>query len=298
MVQQIHNGIERDAVTNDVIEYVDNSLIQHGRYNNRIYLMKLSREDYDMVDKLDIMALENGYSKIFAKIPSFAKEMFIESGYRIEASIPRFYNEQEKIYFMGKYFDESRKIDDNIEYTKKILDIAKSKIGISEKTIVEWNLPKGFKYEMCNESHIHQITDLYSQIFDSYPFPINDPEYIKKTMNENFIYFSIMKDDKIVALSSSEMDMDLQNVEMTDFATLPEYQSNGLALYLLYAMENEMKKRNMKIAYTISRAMSHGINILFAKMGYKYGGILTNNTNISTSRTVPFESMNVWYRHI
>lgn len=299
MIQQVHNMMARNVVTNDVIEYIDNSVIQHGRYNNRIYLMKLSREDFpNIIDRLDAMAIENRYSKIFAKIPSYAKKIFIKNGYRIEASIPRFHNEQEKIYFMGKYFDESRRIDNKMEYIKKILDIAKSKTGILEKTTVEYNLPKGFKYEICNESHIYKITDLYRQIFDAYPFPICDPEYIRKTMNENIIYFKITKDDNIVAMSSSEMDTNLQNVEMTDFATLSEYQGKGFAQYLLYEMENEMKRRNIQIAYTISRAMSHGINILFAKMGYNYRGTLINNTNISTTRTVPFESMNVWYRQI
>jgi len=300
MTQQIYNMMAKNAVTNDVIEYIDNSVIQHGRYNNRIYLMKLSREDFpNIIYKLDKIALENRYSKIFAKISSFAKEKFIENGYTIEASIPRFHNEQEEICFMGKYFDESRRIDNKIEDIKKILNIAKSKTGILEKTTAECNLPKGFKYEICNESHINKIADLYRQIFDTYPFPIYNPEYIRKTMNENIIYFNIMKDDKIVAMSSSEMDLNLQIVEMTDFATLPEYQGNGFALYLLYKMENEMRRRNMKIMYTISRAASYGINIIFAKMGYKHGGTLTNNTNISVTKMISnFESMHVWYRQI
>jgi putative beta-lysine N-acetyltransferase len=123
-------------------------------------------------------------------------------------------------------------------------------------------------------------------------------------MNENFIYFSIQKNDEIVALSSSEMDIDSQNVEMTDFATLSEYQGNGFAYYLLYKMEEEMIKRNIKVAYTISRAISYGINIIFAKMGYKYGGTLYNNTNISVDKTTSrntsgnFESMNIWYKFL
>ncbi|VVB88342.1 Beta-lysine N6-acetyltransferase [uncultured archaeon] len=81
---------------------------------------------------------------------------------------------------------------------------------------------------------------------------------------------------------------------MTDFATLPEYQGNGFACYLLRKMEHEMRKRNIKTSYTIARAVSYGINIIFAKMGYRYGGTLLNNTNISGS----VESMNVWYKSL
>ena len=140
---------------------------------------------------------------------------------------------------------------------------------------------------------------IYRKTFVTYPFPINDPEYIRKTMNENFIYFSIMRNNRIVALSSSEMDNNLQNAEMTDFATLPEYQGKGLAQYLLYKMEDEMRRRNVQLVYTISRAMSYEINILFAKMGYSYGGTLWNNTNISIETVSNNnESMNVWYKDI
>jgi putative beta-lysine N-acetyltransferase len=144
------------------------------------------------------------------------------------------------------------------------------------------------------------MANIYRQVFDTYPFPIYDANYIRKTMRENFIYFSIVNNDKIIALSSSEMDINLQNVEMTDFATLPEYQGKGFSLYLLHKMEDEMRKRNMKVSYTISRAMSYGINIIFAKMGYEYGGTLLNNTNISVIKNVSnnFESMNVWYKFI
>lgn len=90
------------------------------------------------------------------------------------------------------------------------------------------------------------------------------------------------------------MDIEASNIEMTDFATLPEYRGNGLALYLLQKMEHEMRKRNMRIAYTIARAVSCGINIIFAKRRYKYSGTLLNNTNISGN----FESMNVWYKFL
>src|SRR3990167_5729454 len=172
--------------------------------------MTLSKKEFpNILGKLDIIATENGYSKIFAKITSCAREKFIENGYIIEASMPRFNNGQESIYF------------------------------------------------------------------------------------------SIMRNNRIVALSSSEMDNNLQNAEMTDFATLPEYQGKGLAQYLLYKMEDEMRRRNVQLVYTISRAMSYEINILFAKMGYSYGGTLWNNTNISIETVSNNnESMNVWYKDI
>jgi hypothetical protein len=55
-------------------------------------------------------------------------------------------------------------------------------------------------------------------------------------------------------------------------------------------MEKYIKELGLKTAYTIARALSYGMNITFAKMGYTYSGTLVNNTNISGR----LESMNVW----
>lgn len=303
-MQQMPN-VTMDNSTNDVVTQIGNSVIQHGRYNNRIYLMKLSKEDFpDIIDKLNMMALENGYSKIFAKIPLFAMDKFMASGYILEASIPISIDKQDseeaRIYFMGKYFDKSRMFDKNFEDIRDILDLTILKENLLKRDSVKFCLPEGFRHEMCDESHISRMVKVYRKVFHTYPFPINEKEYIRKTMNENFVYFCILKNNEIVALSSSEMDEDLRQVEMTDFATLPEYQGKGFALYLLYIMEKEMRKRNVTVAYTISRAVSHGINMVFAKMGYRYGGTLLNNTNISVvgARHGNFESMNIWYKLI
>ena len=40
--------------------------------------------------------------------------------------------------------------------------------------------------------------------------------------------------------------------------------------------------------------MSAGMNITFSKNGYKYGGTLVNNTDISGQ----IESMNVWFKNL
>lgn len=277
---------------NDIITNIENSLLQHGKYNDRIYLMKLSRNDNtnNIIHELERLAEMKRYSKVIAKVPEFAKDTFLQYNYAIEASIPGFYNGLEIVYFMGKYFSGSRKDYQDKEKVNKILNTAISKGGNGLKL----NQLPGFDYRICDESDVGQMTDVYKQVFATYPFPIHDPDYILETMNENMIYFSILKGDRIVALASAEMDAGAQNAEMTDFATLPEYRGKGLAVYLLNWIENAMYKRNMKIVYTIARAVSYGVNIIFAKSGYEYCGTLLNNTNISGD----IESMNIWYKSL
>ena len=36
-----------------------------------------------------------------------------------------------------------------------------------------------------------QLSDLYGQIFQTYPTPMNDPMYVEKTMLEGTIYYLV-----------------------------------------------------------------------------------------------------------
>ena len=275
----------------DSVSYFQNSLIQYGKYNDQIYLIKLAKKDYPQILKnLNKRVLDKGYSKIFAKVPSYARAKFEEDGFMAEAFIPRFINGHDDVYFMGKYFSPTRKINNYSQKIRQILEIAKS----SPRKKKTAPLPSSFTFKICDLSDAYKTGEMYKKIFQTYPFPIYDPKYIVKTMQRNVIYFSIWKKDTIIALASSEMDIALKNVEMTDFATLPGYRGKGFSLYLLQQMENEMAKKGIKTSYTIARALSPGINKTFAKMGYTYGGTLKNNTNICGR----LESMNVWYKFL
>lgn len=273
----------------DIVEKWRSSLLQHGEYNNRVYLMKLADADgKEIISYLNQLAKSHGYTKIFAKIPERLKYEFDADGYIQEAFIPQFYQLQESVCFMAKYLKPERKTDPNLARIKKVLETAKAKAA----TIDRVELAPQFSFHIATEADIPQMVAVYKKVFATYPFPIHDPDYIKKTMNRNVRYFLICKDEQVVAVSSAEIDFQGKNVEMTDFATLPEYRGMGFALYLLYQMETVMKKTDIRCFHTIARAMSYGMNITFAKRGYKYSGTLVNNTNISGQ----LESMNVWYK--
>ena len=95
----------------DVIEKIGSgSIIQHGKLNDRIYLMKLHKQDYaGILDQLVKLAQKNAYTKLFCKVPGDVLPEFINSGFNIEATIPGFYNGQSDVFFMAKYYDDARK---------------------------------------------------------------------------------------------------------------------------------------------------------------------------------------------
>lgn len=275
----------------DVMEYIEGSLVQHGPYNDRIYLMKLGGDsDGERVAaRLIAKAQEARYSKIFAKIPDSAEGAFLRLGFRVEARIPKFYNGCEGAVFLGFYLTKDRLREEDRDALEILLDVYREQPPATTR-----DLPDGFSLRPCVKDDVPQMSDIYSTVFPTYPFPITDQAYLRQTMETHVHYFGVEVLGRLIALSSAEMDEDAKNVEMTDFATLPDWRGYGLAIHLLRAMEHAMPARNIKTAYTIARSKSPGMNVTFAKMGYHYGGRVINSTNISGQ----IESMNVWYKHL
>lgn len=273
----------------DTIERIGNSVIQHGRNNQRIYLMKSSTEDLPgLIYQLDKLAEKNNYSKIFAKIPASQRSIFGQNGYQVEASVPNLFNGIEEGLFLGKYPIGVRGIEKKGDLVKDILDKAKAKQGlVSGICLAECTCRPLFSEDM------DQAASLYRFTFASYPFPIHNPEYLRSTM-DHIAYYGVWSEGQLVAVSSAEIDFENSNAEMTDFATHPDSQGKGLASFLLARMETDMKDRQIATLYTIARAYSYGMNITFAKNGYFFSGTLTNNTQISGN----LESMNVWHKLI
>ncbi len=276
-------------MTDKLMKIMKNSVVQHGSFNDRIYLMKLDKEDFPGIfDELASLQKRFGYSKIFAKVPPYAVPAFLKEGYSLEARIPFFYNGELEGAFLGKFFSDSRRSDERWEEVEKNVRLALLK----QKKHHSPRIPHDMLMRPAQEKDVSQMAELYRAVFETYPFPIHDPVYLRQTMKDNVSYWGVWEKEKLVALSSAEQDKKGQNVEMTDFATDPAYRGKGLASLLLLEMEEATAQSGFRTGYTIARALSAGMNITFARAGYQFGGTLLQNTNISGH----FESMNVWYK--
>lgn len=244
----------------------------------------------DIIQAMDEMAQEKGYGKILAKVPGALSSFFEQEGYGAEANIPGFSRGTGDMVFMAKYFSPERRLEKHHDQIKQILEIAQKKTICGIRGTDEHE----DMVRRCTPSDAREISSVYQRVFRTYPFPIHDPEYLMDTMGRHIYYFCVREGKEVIALASSEMDTDSLSAEMMDFATLPDWRRQGLACRLLSQMERQMKRRGMLTAYTIARALSPGMNITFAKMGYHYAGTLKNNSNISGR----IESMNVWYKSL
>jgi len=275
----------------DAITRLGSSTIQHGHYNDRIYVMRLARDDVPaIIRSLDDLAVSEGYSKIFAKVPDAEKGAFESGGYTTEATVPRYFNGRESALFMAKYYTARRQVMTHGSQIREVI-AACGRRTIRRELLP---LPPEITINGAEFTDADAIATLYETVFTTYPFPIFNPDFIHRTMEEQVRYFCAKRAGEIVAASSCEFDFDSQTVEMTDFATLPQYRGKGLAYHLLHAMEQEATWEQIPITYTIARAISHPINSIFSGSGYEYCGTLVNNTNICGS----LESMNVWFKQL
>jgi putative beta-lysine N-acetyltransferase len=275
----------------DTIVHRGNSTIQHGHFNNRVYVMRLAAEDIpDIIRYADDLARKEGYTKIFVKVPESSVETFASDGYVTEATVPFFYYGKESAVFMAKYLNPVRREVRDATATANVLSDAFSHMG--ERPV--HHLPDGFSLMHAHAGDAADIAGLYQKVFSTYPFPIADPSFIRESMQNTTRYFIIRKSHLLAAVASCEIDTANRNIEVTDFATGPLFRGRGFASLLLGAIETELKKEGIGLAFTICRAVFGPINTVFASAGYQFGGQLLNNTNICGS----IESMNVWYKRV
>jgi len=273
----------------DRIERLGDSVLQHGKHNDRVYLMKATADDVaTLVPHLDDLAREHGYSKLFAKVEDALLEPFLEAGYEIEASVPGFYQSREHGHFLGKYPVPERAVEPDPDRVKAVL----AACATSRRALPP--LSPRFRLRTLEDRHCDALAALYAEVFPSYPFPIDDPTFLGQALASNTRYFGVFEGEALVAASSAEMDPGGENAEMTDFATLPSARRQGLAGHLLTRMEAKMPGEGIRTLYTIARAVSFGMNLTFARLGYAYAGRLVANTQIMGR----FESMNVWFKRI
>lgn len=271
----------------DKITDLDGAAVHHGKFSDRLYILSFPDTCGDeTAAKAEELAGKNRYSKIIAKVPAEKAEIFIKRGFITEAELPLKNAPYEKAVFLSKFTDSARMEEREKKLQSEILLRAlSSKQEDAEPPMTEL-------CERMSPADAEEMAGVYRQVFESYPFPIHDPEYIRQTMKESAAYFGIRENGRITALASAELNPHISAAEMTDFATLPEARNKGLAGALLAKMEQEVPKLGISTFYTIARSLSFGMNITFAKRGYKFGGRLVNNTNICGGT----ETMNVWYK--
>ena len=99
----------KQATHRDIVEDVGKSVLQHGKLNDRVYIMKVDPDDVvHVLETVDRLIETHKYGKVFAKVPASVTEAFVQYHYAVEALIPRYYRNGEDCLFMSRFFDVGR----------------------------------------------------------------------------------------------------------------------------------------------------------------------------------------------
>ncbi|GAO30537.1 putative beta-lysine N-acetyltransferase [Geofilum rubicundum] len=243
----------------DKIENCGQSRISHGSESSRVYLMDLHPADFpQIIEKLDKIAAEGRYTKLFAKVAAKYGPAFLNAGYVIEALVPEFYGGQEDALFLMKYTDAERQKPEAKELE------AFQQLLLEPVEFEPTPIDNAYKLRPLNESDAEAMVPVFKQVFSTYPFPIYDPAFLIQSMREDGTrYFGAFCEGALIAISSAECNDVKKNAEMTDFAVLPTHRGKRLAVHLLTFMEEELTKDGFKTFYTIARLHSLPMNKTF-----------------------------------
>jgi beta-lysine N6-acetyltransferase len=236
----------------------------------------------------DLMKKE-GREKLIFKVRREQYDEFIEKGYMCEAMINDYFLGS-NMYFFTKYFSQGR-MDNEHWITEDQMLNSINRLQFSTEVI---HPPADYHLKRVDESDAVQLSKLYQTVFEIYPTPLHDPDYIRKTIKEGTIYFAFYYEGDIVSAASAEVNRLYRNAELTDCATLSQHRKHGLMKILLIELETELFNQGIYCSYSIARALSFGMNACLHQLGYEYRGRLKNNVFIYDK----LENMNVWVRNL
>ena len=259
-------------------------------YNRRLKVVGYDAVDYSaMLHRLRYLAESNGFDKIYVKAGRDDFQQFLSHGYMMEGVL-RYYFRGEDAYVLSRFSSAERVHSDRLVEEAQLIEklIYKSERGRAHK------LPSECRVVETTKADIPDLVGIYRGVFETYPSPLTNPDYVEATMKRNVLYRMVKHGDKALAAASAEINKKHSTAEMTDCATIPEAQGRGLMQHLLVALEDDLRARDIGTAYTLARGLSYGMNRAFFRLGYEFSGRLINNCDIFGR----FEDMNIWVKRL
>ncbi len=259
-------------------------------YNRRLKVLNFEGDLPDICRRLDYLANKNQFDKIFIKATAQDWQGFLAHGYMLEGIILHYFN-GENAYVVSRFLSRDRITSPTLLEESALIQ----ELMHQPRKNRPLDLPEGYTLTLATEDDIPGLVILYSHVFESYPSPLTMPDFLLSTMRRNLVYAVIKDGDgNIVSAASADLDTKHRNAEMTDCATFPSERGKGLMRILLVRLEDELRRRGIRCAYTLARATAPGMNKVFYDLTYEYCGRLINNCDISGG----FEDINIWSKRL
>jgi len=253
--------------------------------------VKLHQYDPGQISRWDNVMRRLAAESSATKLIVYAKKADVAEwqslGYQQEGKIDGFFR-GENAQMMSRFLTEERSRSAAPQLADDILLISLQKAEAAQ----EKPLPEECAIRPASSADAAELAALYKAVFATYPTPMDDPDYVRKTMREGTCYFVVETGGRIVCAASAEVSERFGSAELTDCATHPDHLGKGLLQPLFVALERKMEEMGIYYLYTLTRAQSAGMNITAAKQGYRYRGRMINNCTIFSG----FEDMNIWVK--
>ncbi|WP_326160869.1 putative beta-lysine N-acetyltransferase [Neobacillus niacini] len=258
-------------------------------FNKRIRIDDYRGNLHLLLERTEELAHKHQVEKLIMKARSEDFLHLFEKSFQPEAVVDRYFLGSDAHFFSKFYTVERKKNDHWITEDGMIQSIYQL-----DTTINKPYPPKEYELKRADESCAEELSALYSEVFQIYPTPLHEPEYVKKTMKEGTVYYVFFHQGKIVSAASAEINSFYKNAELTDCATLKDHRKYGLMKIILGELEDELRRQGIFCAYSIARSLSFGMNAVLFQLGYKYRGRLMNNCYIYDK----LENMNMWVKNL
>jgi putative beta-lysine N-acetyltransferase len=292
--------MSRKSSCNENIENIENIENLNIRFNNDVYSDRI-RCDHPQVDDAYLLgdvlisnAEKLGRGKVVAFVDSNLERGLEKQGFRVAAHMPAFYEGRKDCSVMSFNLDPTRRVLANPKEVFRVeqkLDTVESML-VSGTLKAESSTVLELKHQ--DESLLCQTAALMGETFKDYPTPSDDPEYLKKYIQDGSSFHVIQSENRVVACASADVIRVAKTAELTDCATNPNYRGRGLMKNILLSLMDSLKTRGFPTAFTLSRARVPGINILFKQLGFEYCGQLSRSCRIGDG----LEDINVWSRRL
>ncbi|GGI17671.1 putative beta-lysine N-acetyltransferase [Gottfriedia solisilvae] len=257
-------------------------------FNERIRIDYYLGNVSNLIERIEKLAKEYQYTKLIIKTRKEHLYSFLQKGYMIEALVKGYFQGSDA-FFVTKYNSLDRRNSLYWSQGDDILEAVLKSDKLKEKII-----PEGYHLRRADKKDAKKLANLYGQVFQVYPTPLNEAAYVEKTMDEDTIYWVYEKEGIIVSAASAEIDFAQRNAELTNCATLVEHRKHGLMKEIMKKLEQDLVSQSIYCSYTIARSLSYGMNAAFHQLGYMYTGRMTNNCYIYDK----LEDMNIWVKDL
>jgi putative beta-lysine N-acetyltransferase len=258
-------------------------------FSNRIRVDDYRGSVEGIADRLEELVRQHSSTKTIVRVRPEHVNRFLSLGYEIEGIYRGFYNGSDA-YAMTKYYSVDRRNSDFWLQEDQILMQVRQLPRLTEKSEVD----PDYLLRKAGAEDAEQLAQLYASAFPVYPTPVNQPDYVAKTMEEGTMYHVIEKEGQIVSAAAAHVNNSLHHAEIADCATHLAHQKKGFMKQLVQSLELELHQRRIYCVFSHARSLSIGMNAVFHQLGYTYAGRLTKNCIIYDA----YEDMSLWMKDL